>query len=224
MAKPIRSLDQLANILVDQHSGRRMIVGLAGAPGSGKSTLAAYLKTALDRRRPGLSAVFPMDGFHFDDAVLQQRQLLSVKGAPETFDVGGLAHMLKRLAANEEDEIAVPVFDRSIETARAGGSIIPRSIGIIVAEGNYLLLKRPPWDRLDGLFDLTIMITTASDTLRHRLESRWRHFNLPEAEVQRKIETNDLPNGAIVMNESRESDFVIESEDTTWTDIGLYCR
>ena len=41
-------------------------------------------------------------------------------GSGGAFDVGGLLHMLKRLRRNQENDIAVPEFDRSIEIARAG--------------------------------------------------------------------------------------------------------
>ena len=69
--------------------GRRFLA-IAGAPGSGKSTTAETLHRWLEARRPGESAVLPMDGFHFDDAILEAKGRRPWKGAPDTFDVGGL--------------------------------------------------------------------------------------------------------------------------------------
>ncbi|SCM74166.1 conserved hypothetical protein [uncultured Pleomorphomonas sp.] len=209
MTERIMTLEELTAELRRRHSTRRLVVGIAGAPGSGKSTLAERLAAALNQTEPGLAAILPMDGYHYDDAVLRELGRLARKGAPDTFDVGGLAHMLKRLAENAEDEVAVPVFDRSIETARAGGRLIPRSTGILVVEGNYLLLKRSPWDQLDGLFDVTVMVQTSPETLRQRLDARWHHFGLAEAEVRRKVDTNDLPNGMAVLAESAAADFYV---------------
>jgi len=209
MTERIVTLEELTAELRERHGARRLVVGIAGAPGSGKSTLAERLAAALNQPEPGLAAVLPMDGYHYDDAVLRELGRLARKGAPDTFDVGGLAHMLKRLAENAEDEVAVPVFDRSIETARAGGRLIRRSTGILVVEGNYLLLKRPPWNQLNGLFDVTVMVQTSPETLRRRLDTRWRHFGLAEAEVRRKVDTNDLPNGMAVLAESAAADFCV---------------
>ena len=64
-----------------------------------------------------------MDGYHFDNAVLAERGLLARKGAPETFDVDGLAHDLARIRAGGR-AVAVPVFDRKLDLARAGARII----------------------------------------------------------------------------------------------------
>jgi len=75
---------------------RRQLVALAGPPASGKSTLARQLVAQLNQRHPKRAAIVPMDGFHFDDAVLAARGDLPRKGAPHTFDVGGLAHLLGR--------------------------------------------------------------------------------------------------------------------------------
>ena len=86
-------------------SGRRLIA-IVGAPGSGKSTVAEGLIAQVNAVHPGGAAILPMDGYHFDDAVLDARGLRARKGAPETFDVGGLRHMLSRLKLNDEDEIA----------------------------------------------------------------------------------------------------------------------
>ncbi|WP_181706123.1 nucleoside triphosphate hydrolase [Chthonobacter rhizosphaerae] len=201
----------LADLLRARHDGRRLMVGIAGPPGSGKSTLADALVERLNRDRPGLAAVLPMDGFHYDDAVLSELGLLPRKGAIETFDVLGLIHLLKRLKANEDPTVAVPVFDRSIEIARAGGRLIPRETGIIVAEGNYLLMRQPPWDRIKPIFDVTVLVATGEDTLRRRLTERWEGFNLPAEEIRRKVETNDLPNGLAVLAGSAEPDHRIET-------------
>ena len=48
---------------------------------------------------PGEAALVPMDGYHFDNAVLVERGLLPRKGAPQTFDVDGLARDLERIRA-----------------------------------------------------------------------------------------------------------------------------
>ena len=45
----------------------RQVLAIAGAPGSGKSTLVESLPQALAGQPV---AILPMDGFHYDDAVL----------------------------------------------------------------------------------------------------------------------------------------------------------
>jgi pantothenate kinase len=117
--------------------------------------------------------------------------------------------MLLRLRARDEAAVAVPVFDRDLEIARAGARLIPREVRIIVAEGNYLLLAEPPWDGLRPLFDVTAMIDVSEDILRARLTARWQGYGLSPAEIAAKVEGNDLPNGARVRRESAPADFVI---------------
>lgn len=137
-----------ANALVQRLSildpRRRQLVAIAGAPGSGKSTFATYLEGVLNKTNSGSAAIVPMDGFHFDDAVLGQQNASARKGAPFTFDIGGMAATLRRLKENVEPQVAVPVFDRSIEISRAGGRLIPQKTPIVLVEGNYRLLDIPP--------------------------------------------------------------------------------
>ena len=104
----------------------RVVCAIAGAPASGKSTLAETLVERLNADGPGTAALLPMDGFHFDDLHLVPAGLRPRKGAPETFDVGGLRHALLRLREASEPFVAVPVFDRAVEIARAGARLIPR--------------------------------------------------------------------------------------------------
>lgn len=199
----------LADRLLAADPARRVICAIAGAPGSGKSTLAEGLVEALDAREPGCAALLPMDGFHYDDLHLVPAGLRPRKGAPETFDVGGLRHMLARLRARDEEAVAVPVFDRAIEIARAGARLIPRDVRIVVAEGNYLLLDRAPWDSLRPLYDLTVMIEVPEAELRRRLTARWQGYGLSPAEIARKLDGNDLPNGRLVAAASAPADIVL---------------
>ncbi|MDR6590863.1 nucleoside triphosphate hydrolase [Agrobacterium tumefaciens] len=189
--------------------GRRVMIAIAGAPGSGKSTIAEHVVDVLNAGEGVSAALFPMDGFHYDDAVLEEMKRRPFKGAIDTFDAHGLRHMLERLKANEDDVVAVPVFDRAIEIARAGGRLIPQSVDIIVCEGNYLLASQSPWDRLKQIFDLTVFVDVDEDDLRARLRDRWRSFGLGEDEINRKVEENDLPNGRFIISSSTEPDLRI---------------
>jgi pantothenate kinase len=191
--------------------GGRVIAALAGAPGSGKSTLAEKLVGKLNGRQPGLAAVLPMDGYHYDDLYLVPAGLRPRKGAPMTFDVGGLYHTLKRLRDRDEDEVAVPVFDRKIEIARAGARLIPKETPVIVVEGNWLLLNQAPWDRLQPMFDVTVMVDVPEHVLRARLRGRWERLGLSEAEIVAKLEENDLPNGRWVRDGSVAADHVVRN-------------
>ena len=206
------TLAALADALLTEEGATRRIVAIAGSPGSGKSTAAESLKARLNARRPGVADILPMDGYHFDDAVLNARGDRPRKGAPHTFDLDGFRAMLERLRADTGRDVAVPVFDRSIEIARAGGRIVEATTRIILAEGNYLLLDAPGWRDLVPLFDLTVMIEAREELLIERLTERWLGFGYePEALIE-KLEGNDLPNMRLVLQESRPADVALRSD------------
>lgn len=103
------SLGDLADLLVTRSGGARHLVALAGPPGAGKTTLATRLEDRINAVAAGSAATLQMDGYHFDDRALVPRGMRPRKGAPETFDVGGFSHMLARLRADDEAEVAVSV-------------------------------------------------------------------------------------------------------------------
>ena len=201
--------ESLARHLAQLGQHGRTICAIVGAPGSGKSTLAEHMVERLNTNDPDTAALLPMDGFHYDDLHLVPAGLRPRKGAPDTFDVGGLRHLLLRLRANEEAAVAVPVFDRGIEIARAGARLIPASVRVIVCEGNYLLLDQEPWNSLRPLFDTTVMIDVPEETLRARLRRRWEGYGLNEEEIAWKLDGNDLPNGRMVRSGSAPAQFVL---------------
>lgn len=181
----------------------RFLAALAAPPGAGKSTLAAELVSLLGK---GAKAV-PMDGFHYDDAVLIARGARQRKGAPDTFDVQGFRHLLHRLRS--EDEVAIPLFDRALEISRAGADIIGPQDQILIVEGNYLLLNQAPWPDLAPFFDLTIWIEVPEEELDRRLLARWAHYGKTPDQARAWIDSNDMPNIHRVTQNSRPADLTI---------------
>lgn len=185
----------------------RILVAIAGPPGSGKSTFVEELAEAL-RTKGEQTAIVPMDGFHLDDSILREKGLIERKGAPETFDARGLVDIVLALR-NGNDEIFVPVFDRSRELAIAAARSVGPLHRFVLIEGNYLLLDRPPFDRLAALFDVSIMLQAPTEVLRQRLMERWRAIGLSEDAARARVCRNDMPNGELVRSASRRADITL---------------
>ena len=188
-------------------TSRRFMAAIAGPPGAGKSTLSAALAGALEERGER-SIVVPMDGFHFDDGVLEARGQRSRKGAAFTFDCAGFEVLLRRIRACEVD-VAIPLFDRRLELSRAGAAIVDAATRFILIEGNYLLLDEQPWRRLRPLFDDSVFIDVPIDELRRRLLLRIQSFGASPEVAERWLEGNDLPNIRHVLEASGEANLRI---------------
>ncbi|MBD9555190.1 nucleoside triphosphate hydrolase [Ensifer sp. ENS03] len=202
------NVEPIANEILKRAAGAaRFVVAIAGPPGAGKSTLAEALAETLVAGGER-AAVLPMDGFHMDNAVLEEKGLLPRKGSPETFDVRAFLSTVAAVRAND-GEVLVPVFDRSREIAIASARIVAPATRIILVEGNYLLLDEAPWDRLEGAFDFSIFINPGVAELERRLLQRWSDHGYDEEAAKRKALGNDIPNAHRVVDHQRAADLVL---------------
>ena len=154
--------------------GRRVLLGLTGAPGAGKSTVARQLVDALG---PSTAVLVPMDGFHLADVVLRALGRHDRKGAHDTFDDAGYAALLERLHARRPDEtVYAPDFRREIEEPIGSAIPVPPDVPLVVTEGNYLLLATGAWPRAHALLDEVWYLTVDEDVRRDRLVRRHEAF------------------------------------------------
>ena len=198
----------LAEVAARPRAHRRAVVFLVGPPGVGKSTLAAVLAEAGARLRPEPLAVdvVGIDGFHLPhDHLVSHRvttpegtiPLSAIKGAPETFDIDGLA---RHLAASADDDVVWPTYDRRVHDVVPGTT--PLRGELVIVEGNWLLLDEPGWRGLSSHAQYVVLLTADPQLLRDRLVERKVRGGLTPAEARDFYERSDRLNVERVMASS----------------------
>ena len=183
MSTPDLSLDALVERTLSLATpGRRIVVGITGSPGAGKTTLAKRLVESINDRPEAPAAVYlPMDGFHLANATLDRLGIHDRKGAIETFDGWGFVALLGRVLAERDHTVYAPSFERTVDEGIAGEVAIDPHVEIVVAEGNYLLVDREPWNRIPALLAESWFCATGADERLDRLVDRHtRHGRTPD--------------------------------------------
>jgi pantothenate kinase len=188
----------------------RFLLGITGPPGSGKSRLAHMLvASVLEQWEPGSAVVAPLDGFHLSNETLEFLGLLSVKGAPQTFDATAFLASVRRLRDEAAAPVSWPDFDRSTEQTIPDAISIGPSARLVVVEGNYLLLQQPTWREVRELLDQVWYLDVPTDLLRRRLIERHMANDRSEADAVRHVDESDLVNAQLVGRTKQLADLAV---------------
>ena len=200
----ITDIDRLVSeIAALADRGGMAAVAIAGPPGSGKSTIAANLRVRIG----ACCCVVPMDGFHLDNDTLAARGLLSVKGAPDTFDLAGFTRLVDDLKSGAVRHF--PTFDRDADSVVERGGVVPDEASMLLFEGNYLLFDEDGWADLAGRWDAGLWLEVPEDVLEDRLTRRWIDKGMSKQDALARAQMNDLANARRVIQKALPATWVV---------------
>jgi pantothenate kinase len=203
-------VDLLAAELLDLAGTRpRTLVGICGAPGAGKSTLATLLVDAVNGASPGVGVAVGMDGFHLARSVIAGDARATRRGAPDTFDPDGYAALLARLRRADEAVVYAPEYRREIEDPVNAAIPVPRSVRLVVTEGNYLL--HPDWRAARSQLDEVWYLEAPDESVRvERLIARHVRFGKSPDHARTHVLGSDEANAALVATHRELADRVLQ--------------
>lgn len=221
----VYSRDSIENIFVPllrkltkmrREKNSRVLALFAAPPGAGKSTLLSFLaKLAEEDEQSDEVQVLGMDGFHRRQAYLVSRTvvrdgaeipMVSIKGAPQTFDLEKLTERVQNIAAGRT--CGWPVYDRRLHDPVDDAVTVDGKIVLI--EGNYLLLDEPGWRDLRNYADHTVLIRADAELLRKRLVDRKAMGMASREEAEKFVEFSDMRNVRTCLERSGGADLVLE--------------
>ncbi len=153
------------------------------------------------------AVVVPMDGFHLPQAELVRRGMRDRMGAPDTFDAEGYAALLGRVRRRED--VLAPAFDRVVEEPVPGAIRVPAAAGLVVTEGNYLLLDEPRWEAVRAQLDQVWHLVCDESVRRERLVARHVEFGKSAAEAEAWVARVDDANARLIEAAAYRADAVV---------------
>ncbi len=157
----------------------------------------------------------PMDGFHLRNHVLEERTieidgerlpLRRVKGSPESFDLEGLTQAVRRLVRGES--LRWPIYDRETHDPVAEAiEVIDQ--GVVLVEGNYLLLDEPGWRDLGEGVEHKLFLESDEEEAHAWLLKRHIHGGRSPEDAERHYEFNDLRNRRRILENRLSADYLI---------------
>jgi len=201
--------------IMKKNKSGKLLVYLVASPGVGKSTLASFLEfLSKDSENIEEIQAIGLDGFHYHQqyiknhkAIVDEKEvpMVEVKGCPETFDLGKLKSKINAL---KNESVKWPIYNRKLHDVVEDQIVVSK--GIILIEGNWLLLNEDGWRGLRDYSDYSIFIKADETMLKDRLIQRKMKGGISEEEAIKFYEKSDSRNVKRVLNNSLNADLQLE--------------
>ena len=157
------------------------VIGIAGSVAVGKSTAARVIQALLSRwpNHPKVDLV-TTDGFLFPNRILEEKELMSRKGFPESYDVRRLLQFMADLKSGQP-EVDAPVYSHQTYDIIPGQTQIVRAPDIVIVEGLNVLqtsdgYRSPPRTFVSDFFDFSIYVDAEEQHVRQWYVDRFHTF------------------------------------------------
>ncbi|MCF6159755.1 MAG: hypothetical protein LKG79_00505 [Furfurilactobacillus sp.] len=153
---------------------RPVVIGVTGNVASGKTTFAKRLQEFFQSQWPSCGTyLVSTDNFLMPNQRLRQANLFDRKGFPETYDGQQMQAFCTALAMNDL-EIAIPVYDHSIDDINVHRHLLIDHPNIIILEG--LMVLQPIFR---ALLDQSIFLEVPQSINYQWYLARCLRLNLP---------------------------------------------
>tara|TARA_B100001094_G_scaffold167101_1_gene161718 strand:- start:3234 stop:4124 length:891 start_codon:yes stop_codon:yes gene_type:complete len=165
-------IEQSKNVLKQ----RPFILGVCGSVSAGKTTTSILIQKILRHLNSGSSVdLISTDSFIYPLAVLKQKDLLTKKGFPESYDVPQIIAFLQALHQNQS-AIEVPIYSHEIYDILANQKHTVCQPDIIIIEGlNLLQRQQHEGVCVTDFFDDIIYIDAPTSCIKQWYINRFMH-------------------------------------------------
>lgn len=173
------------------------VIGVAGSVAVGKSTTARLLRELL-ARWPGTPRVelVTTDGFLYPNAVLKERDIMSRKGFPESYDQKALLKFVADVKSGAE-EVRAPVYSHLTYDIVSGAEVVVRQPDVLIVEGlNVLQPSKRYGLAVSDYFDFSIYVHAPKALVRQWYVQRFQRlrataFSNPDSYFHRYADLTD---------------------------------
>jgi len=174
----------MMNFLNEKLQKIPFIVGIAGSVSVGKSTSARVLQALLSRwKENNQIALITTDGFLYPNVVLEERNLMSKKGFPESYDIHRLLRFVSDIKSGKTEVKAPKYSHLSYDILQDEQIVISPQPDILILEGLNVLQNRMDYPQrnkpevfVSDFLDFSIYVDAEENYLEDWFLNRFMKF------------------------------------------------